>query len=183
VTEIAMEIDIREHLQTCTLAVAGLTASDYSVALPDIFFKYSQRFTRARVDDSFVDIITLEELNESDPDHDNTTDGDTPDAVAIEGGRMYFTPLWSGTIVLENYFRKPVAMEDEGDSPDLPDDKDAQLRSLLAAGVLRKGFLWKQDLQLAAYYRDNEFPRLLNLYDVHLDKSRSEQLRKEDKFY
>jgi hypothetical protein len=173
---IARSTEIRSHLQTCSL---DFTTSDVSVELPDIFSKMSRRFTKARVDDNPVNIITLEKLNSYDLDHDSTTTGTTPDAIAIEGGRMYITPLWAGTMTLENYFRVPVKMTELSSRPDLPepDSDGVVLEDLFVAGVLRKGFRWLQDIDMINYY-DAEFSRLVSLYQTWIDNSNSQEVTK-----
>lgn len=172
ITEICMGMDIRKHLQICNIT---FTTSDSSKTLPDIFLKTSHRFTKVRIGTDYYDIIPLEELNDYDPDHDAT--GSTPDAFAIEGGRIYVSPMISATVVLENYFRKPVAMADRTGTPDLPDDNDALLTDLLCAGVLRKVFLVLQDLDMVTYY-NVEYPRLRDLYELLLKDTNSRETSK-----
>lgn len=172
INEIAQEMDIRDHFQTCTIT---LTTADTSKILPDIFFKVSERFTRVRIsgddDDSYIPIIGLEELLEYDPDRDETTTGN-PDAVSIESKRIYPYPLFSGTLILENYLREPTQMVDRGDYPDLP--FDVILEDLLINGICRKAFIWLQDFDMAKIC-DGEYRRLLELYRMHIDKSDSKE--------
>ena len=177
---IARSTEIRAHLQTCTL---DFTTSDVSVELPDIFSKMSRRFTKARVDDNPVNIITLERLNSFDLNHDSTTTGTTPDAIAIEGGRMYITPLWAGTMTFENYFRVPTKMTGNSSRPDLPepDSDGVTLEDMFVAGVLRKAFRWLQDFDMVAYY-DGEFSRLVSLYQTWIDNSNSQEVTKNKDF-
>lgn len=181
VTEICQEIDIRKHLQTCIIV---FTTADESKTLPDIFLKHSHRFTRARVsgtnDDTYIDIIGLDKLLSYDPDRDETTTS-IPEAVSIEGKRIYPYPLFAGTLILENYFRRPVKMADKTSNPDLPDDNEDLLINLLSAGVLKKGFLWLQDFDMTKYY-EAEYWRLLDLYRVFVDASNS-QIVEESKYY
>jgi hypothetical protein len=187
VRQIAQEIDIREHFQTCTRT---FTTSDTSVVLPDIFFKFSQRFTKVRVsgsnDEEYIDIVGLDTLLSYDPDRNETTEGN-PDAVSIEGGRLYSYPLFAGTLILENYFREPTAMTDRTGTVDLPYDET--LHDLLVAGVCRKCYVWLQDFDMANYFRGEIYgvpaeakTGLLDLYRVHIDKSYSAVMH-EAKYY
>ena len=143
-----------------------------SVALPDNFFKISDRFTKARVDDDYVNIVRLEDLYANDPDHDGTTDGDAPDEVAIDGNRIYVQPMFSGTLVLENYFRKPTKMDNGTGSPDLPDDEVVE--DLIQSGVLRRGFRMLGDMDLKREH-EADFIYYLDLYREHLDASDSRE--------
>lgn len=168
IRDICMEIDIRFHLQlSCTRT---FTTSDASVSLPDTFFKMSNRFTRARVGEDYIDIINLEKLYEFDPDHDATTDNDQPDRIAIEGNRLYVHPKFAGDIVVENWFRSPVDMTGDSSKPDLPDD--TVMEDLLIAGVCRKGFRLLADFEMKREY-DSEYAYYLDLYRHHTDKSNS----------
>lgn len=182
ITEIAQEIDIRQHLQTCTIT---FTNSDLSKTLPAVFLKMSHRFTRARADadgdDNYIDIIGLDKLYGKDPDHDETTDAN-PDWISIEGHRVYVYPMFAGDLTIENYFRTPTAMESRTSNPDLPDDNASLIHDLILAGVLRKGFVWLQDLDMAKFYIETEFPRLRELYRMNLDKTNS-QIVHEAKYY
>ena len=181
VTEICQEIDIRKHLQTCTIV---FTTADESKTLPEIFLKHSHRFTRVRAsgssDDAYIPIVGLDELLSYDPDRDETTTS-IPDSVSIEGKRIYPYPLFAGTIILENYFRRPEKMTDKSGSPDLVDDDEDLLVNLLSAGVLKKGFLWLQDVDMVQYY-SAEYNRLLDLYRLFVDASNS-QIVEQSKYY
>ncbi len=174
ITEIAQEMDIRQHLQTCTIT---FTNSDLSKTLPAVFLKHSHRFTRVRADangdDNYIEIIGLDELYAKDPDHDETTDSN-PDYVSVEGHRIYVHPMFAGDLTLENYFRRPTPMTERNSYPDLPNDDETVLYDMILAGVLRKGFLWLQDFDMAKYYIETEFPRLRDLYNTNLDKTNSQ---------
>ena len=168
IRDICMEIDIRNHLVLS--ASRTFTTSDYSVSLPSNFFKISDRFTTVRVGEDYVDIIPLETLNENDPDHDSTTSNDAPDYCALEGRRVYVYPMFSGTLVIENYFREPTDMGGGNSFPDLPDD--TVMQDLLIAGVCRKGFRLLDDPE-KKMENDNEYGYYLDLYRFHIDKSNS----------
>jgi hypothetical protein len=182
VRKIHQEVDMRYKLQTANIT---FTTSDKSFTLPDNFYKVSERFTRVRIDgtqdDSYIPIIGLDRLYEQDPDHDQTTTG-IPDAVAIDGGRIYPVPLFAGTLNLENYIREPIDMENIGDYPDLPtyvDEEESQ--ELLIAFVCQKAFAWLQDFDMLTFYR-GEWNEILTLYKTHIEKSDSEYLY-EAKYY
>ncbi len=182
ITEIAMEVDIREHLQTCRIAFVN---TNLSKTLPAQFLKHSNRFTRVRADangdDNYIPIIGLDKLYAKDPDHDETTDSN-PGCVSIEGHRIYVYPMFAGNLTLENYFRRPTKMTERNSSPDLPDDNESLLHDMLLAGVLRKGFIWLQDFDMAKFYIETEFPRLRDLYTINLEKTNSQQVI-EHKYY
>jgi hypothetical protein len=170
IRDICMEIDVRYHLRlSCSRT---FTTTDASVALDDDFFKISDRFTKARVGEDYIDIISLEDLYSYDPDHDQTTTNSNPDYIAIEGNRLYVYPMFSGTLVLENFFRAPVDMTAGDSSPDLPDD--IVLQDLLISAICRKGFRLKGDLDLKREY-ENDYAYYLDLYRLHLDKSNSRE--------
>lgn len=177
IRDICMEIDIRAHFQqSCSIV---LTTSDASVTLPSIFFKMSQRFTRARVGENYIEIIGLDKLYEKDPDHNDTSSADEPDAVSIEGNRLYVYPMVSATLYLENYFRRPTDMVSNTSSPDVPDD--TALQDLLISGVCKKAFQWMQDFDAKREY-EADYLKYLNLYSVHIDKTNS-MVNQPAKFY
>lgn len=173
INQIAQEMDIRDHFQTCTRV---FTTADTSAILPDIFFKVSERFTRVRIsgtdDDSYISIVGLDTLLEYDPDRDETTTG-IPDAVSIESKRIYPYPLFAGTLILENYLREPTQMTDRYGYPDLP--YDVILDDLLINGICKKAFIWLQDYDIAKVC-SGEYERLLGLYRMHIDKSNSREV-------
>ena len=113
----------------------------------------------------------LEVLYERDKEHDDTTTSQTyPDAVAIEAGRLYVYPMFAGTIIIENYIRKPNKLVSRGSLVDLPYDR--ALNDLLISGICKRGFRWLHDYDLLKFHT-LEFDRLLNLYNVHKWKSDS----------
>lgn len=177
IESVAQEIDIRFHLVLETSRT--FTTTDASVSLPDNFFKISDRFTKARVGEDYINIVRLEDLYKNDPDHDGTTDNDAPDEIAVEGGRVYVQPMFSGTLILENYFRKPVKMADGTDSIDLQDDEVVE--DLIQAGVLRRGFRMQGDMDLAREHAA-DFSYYLDLYRDHLDTSDSREQAKFNDF-
>lgn len=172
IREIAVEIDIRDHLGDISLS---MTTSDSSKALGDTFLKMSNRFTRARVGENYYDIINLETLNLKDPDHDETTTNAFPDVTAIEGTTVFVYPMFTGTLVIENVYITPTDMSDNTKNPDLPDDDVVQ--DLIIAGVCRKGFRRLQNFDMTSHMT-REYFRLLSLYRDHLDKSNSEKVVK-----
>ncbi len=177
VRDVAREIDIRQHLRlSCTRT---FTTAEWQVALDDDFFKISDRFTRARVGEDYIDIIPLETLISYDPDHDQTTDNDQPDYVAVEGRRIHVFPMFAGDLVLENFFRIPTPMADRTGFPDLPDDEDVQ--DLLIAGVLRRGFRMLGDFDMQKNY-EADYIYYLDIYRRHLDRSNSKE-EIEHKYY
>lgn len=167
IRDICMEIDIRFHLESTDLTY---TTTDVSKSLPSTFFKISNRFTRARVDDEYIDIISLEKLNEFDPDHDATTTNTQPDHCAIEGNSVYVHPLFAGTLTIENWFRSPVDMSTVNSTPDLPDT--TVVEDLIIAGICRKGLRLLEDFEMKKEY-DAEYGYYLDLYRHHVDKSNS----------
>ena len=168
IRDICMEVDIRYHLQrSCTRT---FTTADSYVSLPATFFKMSSRFTKARVDDDYIDIVNLEELYANDPDHDATTTNSNPDSCAIEGNRLFVYPMFSGDLVVENWFRRPVDMTENSSTPDLPDHYAVE--DLIIAGVCRKGFRLLDDFEMKREY-DSEYGYYLELYRHHIDKSNS----------
>lgn len=172
VTDIAMDIDVRSHLTIDTTTLV-FTDSDESITLPTNFLKMSERFTKARIGDALIDIIGLDSLRSFDPAHDQTTSGDTPDAVSVEGRSMFVYPLFNGTVVLENYYKQPTDMADDTKSPDLPDHTVVQ--DLLIAAVCWRGFRLLRDWDAMRNYRD-EYNHYLDIYRRHLGRSDSKQV-------
>ena len=160
VVEICNEFPIRDHLQTSS---ATIDTTNYIWTLPTTsgyeYFKKHERFTRARVDDNYVDIVGVEVLNSNDPDHSETSIASTPNCVAIEGKYLYVYPKWAGTVVIENYLRLPVDMSATTDIPDLPME---HLRvDLIVAGVVGKyGFpALNENTKALAYYNRHVNPK------------------------
>lgn len=175
VTYIAQKLEMREHFQTCTIA---FTTSDQSKTLPSIFLKKSERFTRVRVsgahDSTYISIIGLDELFEKDPDRDETTSY-IPSYVAIEGDRIHVYPLFTGTLILENYIRKPVAVASRSNAIDLT--YDTVLPDLIISGVSKRCYEHLQDFDMAKI-KEAEFIKLLYDYEAHNQKTDSWQLTK-----
>ena len=117
IDEIAREINIRDHLANSSLT---FTTATHMLAMPSDFLKLSNRFTQVRSDETLVDIVGLDEIHESDPDHDDTTTNAFPDECSIEGNNLYVYPKFAGTIYIENYYKMPTAVTATGVSPDLP---------------------------------------------------------------
>lgn len=175
VFEIANEVLIRDHLLNTTGTVA-VTTADFEYDMPSAsgsaFMRKSARFTKVRDDDTYIDIVGVEELNAYDPDHDDTTTT-TPTCVAIEGRRLFVYPMWTGTLTIENYYREPVDMSATTDVPDIPIE---HLRTdLIVAGVVGKyGFpALKEEQKALAYYNRHTHPHsglffeLLEAYRKH----------------
>lgn len=174
VYEICNEVNIRDHLVSS--GTVSVTTSDYEYDMPttagSVFMKKSERFTKVRVDDEYIEIVGIEELNAADPDHDETSTT-IPTYVAIEGTRLFIYPMYTGTITIEEYYREPVDMSASTDVPDIP--KDHLRTDLIVAGVVGKyGFPAINEHQKAlAYYNRNTNPKsgmffeLLELYRKH----------------
>lgn len=174
--EVHWEIDFKQNLVNGD--VTG-TTSDYYVNLPTDFLKWSDRFTKVRVDDEYIDIISVEDLNDADPDHDTYTANTEPDYVAIEGGKVYIYPMFSGTLTVENYFRMPVELTAAGNI-DIPNDYFAL--DLTVNGVCGKyGFPFLNEPELAKERRD-EFHKLLEQYRVVIKQNDSRKIM-ETKYY
>ena len=179
IKDIHLEIDIRDHLSTDTIEITG---GSYEYNLPDYlpdYWKMSNRFTRFRVDDSFIPIVGVDTLNDYDPDHDQTTSGD-PTCVSIEGNYLHIYPLVTCTGTLENYFRIPNDLATTASQPDLP--WVYYVTDLIVAGVAgRYGFPWLNEYEQAAYW-NKRYKELMEKYRLHVDKSNSKQTV-EGKYY
>ena len=131
--EVANEVDINHHLKTVE---GDVTTDNHAWFLPDDYLKTSNRFTKVRVGDNYIDTIGFEDLNKLDADHSEITTNTQPSYISIEGGVLYLYPKWAGTIVIENYIRRPVNMVEDTDVVDLPEDSIAD--NLIIAGVVGK---------------------------------------------
>jgi hypothetical protein len=170
--EVHWELDFRSKLGTAE--ITG-TTSDYYLSLPTDFLKVSNRFTKVRIDDDYIDIISLEKLNEIDPDHDSvsTTTGAQYDYVAIEGGKLWLYPMIATTLVLENYFYKPTEIS-ASNNIDINDDQFAE--DLIINGVCGKyGFPFLNEKELADEYRQRYY-QLLEQYRIYLTRNNTQQL-------
>lgn len=184
VKDICLEIDVRQHLTNATITTSTSTyIFPFSTYVTD-FFKMSNRFTKVRVDDSYPDVVTLEELNDYDPDHDSTTDNEDPTVVAIEKNILYCYPAVNSATVftLENYFREPTDMTATGSTVDVP--WIYYVTDLMVAGVAgRYGFPWLAEYEQSKYW-ESRYRELTEKYRLHLDKSDStKRVTDEERFY
>jgi hypothetical protein len=179
IKDIHLEIDIRDHLTSSEIIISGST---YTYNIPDFlpdYCKLSSRFTKFRVDDSYIDMVGLDTLNAYDPDHDSTTSGD-PTYVSIEGNYLYVSPLTTCTGTLENYFRLPTDLTATGSTPDLP--WVYYVTDLIVSGVAgRYGFPWLNEEAQSNDWK-NRYKELMDKYRVHVGKSNSVQTV-EHKYY
>ena len=173
-------IDFRHKLSINTKTVSFTGSSP--VSMPTDFFKASNRFLKARQNaapDEVIPIMGLDRLLAIDHGQNDTTSSAFPDAVAIEGGNMYSTPLFTGTVDIEGYYTIPTDVSADGDNLDFPDDDDAT--ELIVAGVARRCFAYLKDPEMANYYT-TEFVRLLELLRLHTLQSDSELILKAPQF-
>lgn len=172
VKDICLEIDIRDHLQTKDVTLYD-TAWDYDLRActsTDDFLKVSRRFTRFKHDDSYVEIVGKDTLEEYDPDHDDTGTGDCT-VVSIEGTHLYTYPMTTSTGTIENYLREPTDMTATDSTVDLP--WIYYVSDLIVAGVAGKyGFPYLNEYEQAAYY-EGRYNNLLEKYRLHVGKSNS----------
>lgn len=174
--EVHWELDIRQNLTNGD--ITG-TTSDYYLDLPTDYLKHSNRFTKVRVDDEYIDIISLEVLNDYDPDHDEVTTASEPSYVSIEGGKLWIYPMIAATFTVENYFGVPVAITAAGNI-DIPDDHFAE--DLIINGVCGKyGFSLLNEPELEKQYR-SKYYQLLEQYRTYLTQNNSRQIF-ETEFY
>ncbi len=180
VKDICLVIDVRQHLTNATITTATSTyVFPFSTYVTD-FLKMSNRFTKVRVDDSYPDVVTLEELNDYDPDHDSTTTNEDPTVVAIEKNILYCYPAVGSatTFTLENYFREPADMTATSSTVDVP--WIYYVTDLIVAGVAgRYGFPWLAEYEQAKYW-EARYRELTEKYRLHLDKSDSVKRAKAD---
>lgn len=168
VKDICLEIPMRYHLNSVE---ANLTGGNYIWSLPTDFFAISPRFTKFRVDDSYVDITGVDVLNALDPDHNET--GTIPTNIAIEGNYLYSYPACTCTGVLENYWREPTDMAATNSTVDMP--WIYYVTDMVVAGVAGKyGFPYLNEYEQAKYWKDR-YQELLAKYRLHVEKSNSAQ--------
>lgn len=167
--EVANEVDIYDHLRTVE---GDLTTDNHAWYLPPDYLKTSLRFSNVRVADNNIEIIGFEKLNLLDPDHSDISTNTQPDYVSIEGGVLYVYPKWAGTIVLENYIRKPTDMVADTDLIDLPETGISE--DLIVTGVLgRYCFPHLNEREMAKDFynkkdRSGRFFELLAQYETRL---------------
>ena len=175
VKDICLEADVRRHLTSADLTTATATyIYDFATYISD-FLKISDRFTKVRVDDSYPTVVTLEELNDYDPDHDDTTTNEDPTVVAIEGNYLYSYPQMGSACVftLENYLREPTDMTATTSTVDLP--WIYYVSDMVVAGVTgRYGFPWLNEYEQAKFW-ENRYREWLEKYKYHIGKSDSEK--------
>ena len=174
VDDVIADVDIRYHLTSAT--VTAFTTSDYYKALPTDWHKPSDRFTVIRRSDAddYIELITLEELNDLNPYHDDVTTNTYPDYCAIEGPYIYVYPMFAGDIYMQNYYKRATAMTSTADSPDLP--YVYMVDDLIVFGVASKfAFPLLNEPELASEYKA-KYEDALNRYMRHLDKNNSRKV-------
>jgi len=173
IKDICLEIDIRNHLKNADITI---TTDNYQydiVANITDYFKFSKRFTKVLSDDTEIELITVDELNSYDYDHDETTTGN-PSYVAIEGNYLYVYPMADVTLTISNYFRKPADLVNDTDSPDMP--YVYFLPDLIIAGVVSKyGFPYLNEYKQADYWKNVYFENL-EKYRLHINKNNTMQI-------
>lgn len=182
IKDIALEIPIRQLFADATITTATSTFEYPFATYVADFLKISDRFTKVRVDDSYPTVVTLEELNDYDPDHDETSTNEDPTVIAIEGNSLWTYPAMGSatTFILENYIREPIDMTATSSTPDLP--WVYYVTDLLVAGVAgRYGFPWLNEFDQAKFWA-SRYGELVEKYRFHLDKSNSTK-RAEPEFY
>jgi hypothetical protein len=172
--EIATEADIKAHLKTVE---GDLTTDNHAWYLPSDYLKTLERFTKIRVGDNYVPIIGFEELNSIDADHSEISTNTQPSYAAIEGGILYIYPKWAGTIVIENYIRRPVDMAADTDTVDLPEASITD--DMIVAGVAGKYcFPHLNEWELAALYynkagNSGRFFELMNTFKRYIGNTQT----------
>lgn len=177
INEVAMEVDIRNLLDTDTIT---FTSADKSKALPTDFMRKSDRFTIVNYLSNDIDIVGLDVIRSFDIAHTAITTAGYPQCVALEGTSIYPYPLFTGTLTIDNFYRYPTAMVNDGDSPDIPDNS---IRTdLIVAGVVGKyGFPHLTEMNLARFYYDDSvsprsgrFFQLLEVYRSYMNRLNSQ---------
>lgn len=173
IRDTCLEVHVRQHLTDATITTATSTFEYPFATYVTDFLKISDRFTKVRVDDSYPEVVTLEELNERDPDHTESSTNEDPTVVAIEANSLFTYPAMGSatTFTLENYIREPVDMTATSSTPDMP--WVYYVTDLIVAGVAgRYGFPWLNEFDQAKFWA-GRYGELLEKYRFHLDQSNS----------
>src|SRR5512139_3011270 len=159
--DIARRISIPGHLTEGTVAFTTV----YSNTLPSTFLKISPRRTTAWVGSQKIPIIAKHELEYYDPTHAVTSTGTYPSYCAIREPNIYIYPIVACSLVIQNFYRKPVDMTGDSSSPDLP-DADI-MTDLIVKGVIAKADIWENEPEMQTE-ASTAFESYLEQYRQHI---------------